>query len=140
MVYIVETKFYINELVKEYIESNLNYNVLGISNDLESFTKEMPGETEIIITSIMVQYVDEMLEKIKQFNWVHPNIKVLGIAVEVEKLCLAEIIGVGFKAVISKDNLSGELDIAMRRLLNGGYYFTDKLRCKIKCCHRVCNW
>jgi len=74
-------------------------------------------------------YMPEMngIEVTKPFLWKYPQTKVIAVTMHIEKMYLLQLIEIGFKGCIFKNNVFDELKNALDTIEGGKLYFPSKL-------------
>ena len=120
---IVDDNKTFRESLKYYIEHVLMHTVLLMASDGKEFLNyNKIHEADIILIDIEMPVMNGIDAAKKALNN-NAGLKILAITSYSDKAYLMELIGVGFKGCVFKNNIYEELQDALTKLLNNQQYW-----------------
>jgi DNA-binding NarL/FixJ family response regulator len=113
--------------LRNYIESNLGYNVIAEASNGRAFL-ELPNITyaDIILMDIAMDEMDGF-EATKRVLWNYPFLHIIAITMHTEKVYLIQLIETGFRGCVFKPDIYTHLLPAIEAVLSGKIYMPDSI-------------
>jgi len=116
------------QALKELLETEFSAQVIAeASNGNEFLALKNHHLANIIIMDLMMPEKSG-LEATKPFIWKSPHAKVIAVTMHNDKAYLKQLIEVGFKGCIFKNNIFAEIKTAVETVMDGKFYFPDGMK------------
>lgn len=125
---IVEDHISFREALVEYLQCNLNHNVVETYDNGSDFIENIYSHTynyDIILMDINMPRLDGF-GATKKYDWVFHDRKILAVTMDTT-ISMRTLIESGFKGCIFKTEIYDKLEIAMNTVIDNKYYWTEKL-------------
>lgn len=118
------------QAMKDLLETEFSSNVIAEAATGREFLDLTEHYKADII--IMDLYMPDMtgLEATKPFLWKYPFSKVMAITMHTDKAYLQQLLEIGFKGCIFKDNIVRDIRTAIEAIMNGKYFFPEGIKLK----------
>ena len=129
---IVESNLVFRDALKAILENEFSAEVISMINcdeDLPHIKKVV--EADIIFINLAIAGRNGF-ETIKRFHWDYPFLKVIAInTYYAEQIYLLKLIEVGMKGCVDGNNISNEIEEAVRKVMQGEIFFSKRVVKKI---------
>ena len=113
--------------LKFYLENIKNFQVLNENSDGDEFLEsDNMYIADIVLMDIEMPKMNG-LEAAKNALWRYSELKIIAITNYKDKAYLSELIGVGFKGCVFKDEIYNELETAINTVLSGDIYYPEDI-------------
>ena len=114
--------------LKFFIENFKDTELIGqATNGTEAVEMARVLNPDIVIMDIEMPGLNG-IEATKKILWKNRDIKIIAISSFTDSAYLTELLGTGFKAFISKNNLAREFNLALREVIEGKFYFPENVK------------
>lgn len=96
------------------------------SNGKELLESPLLQKADLILMDIQMSVMNG-IEAARRVNYEYPNLPIVALTMHLEKVFLDDIIGVGFKGVIYKPEVSKKLNEVIPKVMNKQFVFPDNL-------------
>jgi DNA-binding NarL/FixJ family response regulator len=126
--FIVDDNDPFRRALKDYIENELNYKVIGeASNGAEAICDNNVLLADVILMDIVMKELDGITTA-RKLLWEYPYLKILAVTGNEESVFLRQLVNNGFFGCVFKNQLFNELSPAINQLLNGKRFFPKSLQ------------
>lgn len=117
--------------LKEFLVEELNIEVIAEASDGEMFLKlRNYREADVVLMDLMMPKTGG-IDATKEILWRFPELRIIAITLHTSEAYLEQLIKAGFRGCVFKNNLFDEIDKAIHEVINGIYYFPDKIKLMI---------
>jgi len=117
--------------LKLFLEGHLNHEVIGEASDGNEFLKKLHENADVILMDINMPGMSG-INAAKKGTWNNHKLKIIAVSQYKESIDLQMLIGVGFKGFVSKTNLFSDLENALNKVSEGGYFFPNEIQIESK--------
>ena len=101
--------------------------VAEASNGLEFLDLLKKSTPDLVFMDVKMPVMDG-IEAIKRASVNNQNLKCIALTMYKEKDYLMRLIGAGAKGILFKNATLDEIELSMKKVLNGEMYFTDSIK------------
>lgn len=114
------------EGIKYYLQDFLYYDVIReVSNGKDLLAENYINRADVLILD--TEMLDKKKEVTRRILTDFCDIKIIALQSYDDHIYLKEIIQIGFKACVYKNSVYDQLDTAIKKVLEGKYYFPDNI-------------
>ncbi|MBN1182709.1 MAG: response regulator transcription factor [Bacteroidales bacterium] len=124
---IVDDSTSIRKNLELYLQTELNIEVLASFNSGSDFLNYAYSHyADFILMDISMPGIDG-LQTAKQYLWNFPMQKIIAVTMYHDKAYLKQLIEVGIKGCVFKDQIYSDLKMAIKMVLKNSLYFPEEL-------------
>lgn len=126
--FVVEGNSSLNKALTHFICDKLGLEVVGTSQSYDNLirNRNLHFANLILLDTSLPNY--KCLDVVNHIFYHNHRQNIIGLSAREKPICLETIILLGFKGVVFKDKIFGELDTAIKAIVEGKMYFPPEIK------------